>query len=795
MATKKKRPPRGRLKRRALEVLEFDKVRARLAHCTSFPPSRDLADAIEPSYLPAEVARLQEETRESLRLLDLRPTLSFDGAADIRPMAHTGALGGQLPGSDLLQAAETFVVMRSARANLGRLRNELPRLAEMASGLCEFDEFVQAARGALSRSGEVLDDATDLLARLRVEERQTQERIQSRLEEIIASPEGQRCLQESFVATRGDRFVLAVKADFRGQFQGLIHDISATGATVFMEPLAIVELGNAWRELKLAAARETERILRSLTAMLGEREEEIVTAVERLATLDLALAKARLGRQMHGTVPAGIDEDEEEAVRLIDARHPLLGDDAVPMSLEIGKTYRALVISGPNTGGKTVALKTVGLLALMAQAGLPIPAAGGSALKVFDGVYADIGDEQSIEQSLSTFSAHMGNIVDVLAAATGKSLVLLDELGAGTDPQEGAALGKAILSTLTERRAVTVVTTHHSELKGFANVAGGVENANVEFDPLTLAPTFRLVVGVPGRSNALAIAERLGLPPAVLETAKSSVGQSAAEVESLLEDIQRRHAEAERERAGAEAERRAAEAERAALEHRVEALQEEHRQALLEQRVEAQVMAEEMKSRLRHAGRRAKALVNEKGRDELARLSTEVNEMRKKLETGPWKDAAPAAAVDGLKSGDLVRVRGLEPVAEVLEVAADGRVHVQAGPLRIEVPPDRIEGRAVRPKTAPKAGYTVDEGVKRRARVGDEFWVHGMRAQQAADAIDEYIEKAVLAEHHRVRIIHGKGRGILRDVIHRALDRHPLVGMFYDAEPDDGGEGVTIAEI
>ena len=401
------------------------------------------------------------------------------------------------------------------------------------------------------------------------------------------------------------------------------------------------------------------------------------------------------------------------------------------------------MISGPNTGGKTVALKTVGLLALMAQAGLPIPAAGGSALKVFDGVYADIGDEQSIEQSLSTFSAHMGNIVDVLSAATGKSLVLLDELGAGTDPQEGAALGKAILSTLTERRAVTVVTTHHSELKGFANVAGGVENANVEFDPATLVPTFRLVVGVPGRSNALAIAERLGLPPTVLETAKNSVGQSAAEVESLLEDIQRRHADAERERAGAEAERRATEAERAALEHEVETLKEEHRQALLEQRVEAQVMAEEMKSRLRHAGRRAKALVNERGRDELARLSTEVNEMRKKLETGPWKDAAPAAAVDGLKTGDLVRVRGLEPVAEVLEVGADGRVHVQAGPLRIEVPPDRIEGRAVRPKTPPKAGYTVDEGVKRRARVGDEFWVHGMRAQQAADAIDEYIEKAV----------------------------------------------------
>ena len=515
MATRKKRAPRGRLKRRALEVLEFDKVRTQLARATSFPPSRELAEAIEPSYLPAEVARLQEETRESLRLLDLRPSLSFDGAADIRAMAHAGALGGQLSGSELLRAAETLVVMRSARANLTRLARELPLLAEIASGLCEFDDFVKTVRGALSRSGEVLDDATELLARLRAEERQAQERIQTRLEEIIASPEGRRVLQEGFVAMRGDRFVLAVKAEFRGQFEGLIHDISSTGATVFMEPLTVVEAGNAWRELKLAAARETERILRSLTAMLGEREEAIATGVERLAALDLALAKARLGREMHGAVPAALDDDGEEAVRLIDARHPLLGDDAVPMSLKIGKTYRALVISGPNTGGKTVALKTVGLLALMAQTGLPIPAAGGSAFKAFDGIYADIGDEQSIEQSLSTFSAHMGTIVDILGAATGRSLVLLDEVGAGTDPQEGAALGKAILSTLTERRAVTVVTTHHSEIKGFANVSGGVENANVEFDPVTLAPTFRLVVGVPGRSNALAIAERLGLPPKV----------------------------------------------------------------------------------------------------------------------------------------------------------------------------------------------------------------------------------------------------------------------------------------
>ena len=415
-------------------------------------------------------------------------------------MARTGALGGQLTGPELLQAVETFVVMRSARGNLSRLRNELPLLAEMASGLCEFDEFVQAARGALSRSGEVLDDATDLLARLRAEERQTQERIQSRLEEIIASPEGQRCLQESFVATRGDRFVLAVKADFRGQFQGLIHDISATGATVFMEPLAVVELGNAWRELKLAAAREIERILRSLTAMLGEREEEIVTAVERLATLDLALAKARLGRDLHGAVPASLDEDGEEAVRLLDARHPLLGDDAVPMSLEIGKAYRALVISGPNTGGKTVASRLSGLLTLMALRPVSRSPPSSAARHPEDlrppssGRHRRRAEHRAVALHLQR--PH-GEHRRRPQRGHGQIPRPARRARRGHRPPGGAALGKAILSTLTERRAVTVVTTHHSELKGFANVAGGVENANVEFDPVTLAPTFRLVVGVP----------------------------------------------------------------------------------------------------------------------------------------------------------------------------------------------------------------------------------------------------------------------------------------------------------
>lgn len=800
MGTRKKRVPRSQLKRRAIQTLEFDKIRVRLAQTTSFSVSRHLAEVLEPSYFPTEVTQLQSQTRDAYRVLELRPNLAFDGATDIRHMAHAGQLGGQITGLELLQAADTFAVIHSARVNLMRIAEEAPSLANVAAGLADFKELTKTIRDTLTRSGDVVDHASDLLAQLRNEERQTQDRIQIRLEEIIASTEGQRVLQEGFVTTRGDRFVLAVKAEHRGQFKGLIHDISSTGASVFMEPLEIVEMGNAWRELKVAAAREADRILLNLTAMLGAREEAIVDSIERLGTLDLALAKGRLGQQMYAIPPDVISDSvhrngEVQSIRLVDARHPTLGHDAVPMSLEMGLKYLGLVISGPNTGGKTVALKTVGLLALMAQAGLAIPASKGSSFKIFDGVYADIGDEQSIEQSLSTFSAHMTTIVDILKVATSESLVLLDEVGAGTDPQEGTALAKAILSSLVDRGATTLVTTHHSELKGFANVANGFENANVEFDPVTLEPTFRLVIGVPGRSNALNVAERLGIPADVLETAKSSVGQSLAEVELLLEDIQRQRSIAEQERTSAETKRREIETAQVHLQKQIESLEDEHRQALLEQRVEAQVMIEAMKSRLRHTGRRAKSLVGEKGRTELAHLSTEVSKLKKLLENGPWKDTSPTSRMIALEPGDHVRIRGLKPVAEVVSQQENDRVQVQAGSLRMEVPLDLIEAKVKTREPEQLPRYTVDEGVKRRARVGDELWVHGMRAQQAVEAVDEYIEKAVLAGHRRVRIIHGKGRGILREAIHHALDSHPLVGMFSDSDPEEGGMGVTIAEL
>ena len=757
---------------------------------------------LEPSYDRAEMVLLQRQTQDALRLLEIRPNLSLDAARDIRPVLRAAALGGRLAGGELRDVAATLSVLRSIRTTLARLGDALPALGEMGRGLADCRELETAIMRTVNPQGEVVDGASELLGRLRQEEWAAHQRLLARLEEITGSPQGRQVLQEPFITIRDGRYVLAVKAEMRSQFQGLIHDISGSGATVFMEPLATVELGNAWRELKLAEEREVDRILRQLSALVGTREEEVQSSLGLLARIDLALAKARLAKAMGEALPEILESEANSSrhrILLLQARHPLLTGEVVPISVEIGKEFRALVISGPNTGGKTVALKTIGLLALMAQAGMALPAGQGSALHVFDGVYADIGDEQSIQQSLSTFSSHMGNIIHILEAATPRSLVLLDELGAGTDPQEGSAIGRAVLAHLTAKGITTAVTTHHSELKAFAHATEGIENANVEFDPESLAPTYRLVVGLPGRSNAMAIAERLGLPQPVLQEARAALGAAQAEVEALLAEIQERGRRAERDLAEAEATRRDLQRVQTSLVQRQEELEAEQRRSTLMRQVEIQVQAEEMKSRLRQVSRRIHALVGERGRKELGEISTEVAAVRRELQQAPWQVGLQERQGDvlkGLTPGDPVRVEGLETHGELV-AGPDrrGMVEVQMGAARLRVHRSRILGRGSQTLVTPERKVVHSPKAAARAQVGPEFWVHGMRARQAVAAVDEYLEKAAMAGHQQVSIIHGKGRGVLRSAIHRALDDHPLVGFFRDAEPADGGLGVTIVEL
>lgn len=801
MGTPKLSPGQRALLDRSLRTLEFDKVLDRLAAHASFSLSKEAALALRPSFSHEEILRAQRETLDAIRLLQLRPDFALQAIHDISRLAHTASIGGQLEGPDLVTIAETLAAIHSARATLLRMEHDLRTLGAMGKMLGDFKETEAIIRRTVNRQGEVLDGASPLLARLRSEERITHSRLQARLREMVNNPETRRLLQEPFLTTRDDRYVLAVKSDFRGQLQGIIHDISASGATVFMEPITIVEMGNAWRELKLAERREVQRVLREVSAIVGERGEEIQAGLETLAQIDLAIAKARYGNAIKGVCqeiaqpPQG---GRANTIRLHNARHPLLTGDVVPISVEIGRDYHALVISGPNTGGKTVALKTIGLLALMAQAGIPIPAGQSSSLQIFDGIYADIGDEQSIAQSLSTFSGHLKNIIEILRLATNRSLVMLDELGAGTDPQEGSAVARAILVSLVRRQATAIVTTHHGELKTMANSTPGVRNASVEFDPVTLAPTYRLIIGIPGRSNALAIAERLGLPKDVLAEARASLGPAAAQMDTLLQEIQAERKKIEENQKNIERARQDLETTRADAERRLAELEKERLRGTLHHKVEVQVQAEELRSRLRHAARRLNSLVGDKGRKELAEITAEVEEIKKAVGKEEWKTEAverPAVA-ESISPGDLVRIQGLDTPAELLSGPDDrGRYEVQAGPLRIHVTRSRILSKEKRSPPEPKRPINVLKGVEKRAIVGDELWVHGMRAQQAVEAVNDYIEKAALAGHTSVRIIHGKGQGILRKAIQRALGDHPLVGLFRDGGHGEGGEGVTIVEL
>jgi DNA mismatch repair protein MutS2 len=801
MATPHRSPTQHPLLVRSLRTLEFDKVLEHLSTHASFSMSKEAALSLTPSFSRDEVLRLQRETLDALRLLQLRPDFALQDVHDIRLLLHTASIGGLIESVDLITIADTLAAIHSTRAILLRMEHDLRTLGGMGKLLGDFREGETIIKRTVNRQGQVLDSASPLLARLRGEERTTHSRLQTRLREMVSNPETRRLLQEPFLTTRDDRYVLAVKAEFRGQLQGIIHDISSSGATVFMEPIAIVEMGNAWRELKLAEQREVQRVLREVSAIVGARAQEITTSLELLTHIDLAIAKARYGAAVKGvchdfTQPP--QAGRAHTVRLMSARHPLLKGDVVPITVEIGKDFQALLISGPNTGGKTVALKTIGLLALMGQAGIPIPAAQGSSMHVFDGVYADIGDEQSIAQSLSTFSGHLKNIVEILKLATSRSLVMLDELGAGTDPQEGSAIARAILMSLVRRGATSVVTTHHSELKTMANATPGVRNASVDFDPVTLAPTYRLVIGLPGRSNALAIAERLGLPRDVLKEARSSLGPAAAQMDTLLQEIQAERKKIEENQAAIERARRELEETRADTERRLAELEKERLRGTLHHKVEVQVQAEELRSRLRHAARRLNSLVGDKGRKELAELTAEVEEIKRAIAQEQWKtDAVEKTAVaEAISPGDLVRIQGFDTPAEVVGGPDQrGRYEVQAGPVRIHVTRSRILFKEQRPPPEPKRPINVLKGVEKRAIVGDELWVHGMRAQQAVETVNEYIEKAALAGHSTVRIIHGKGQGILRKAIQRALGDHPLVGVFRDGGHGEGGEGVTIVDL
>jgi DNA mismatch repair protein MutS2 len=792
-----------------LRVLEFDKVIERLARHTDFPVGRELALALKPSTQRDEVVRRQRITAEARRLREIQPRVGLGGVRDVRGPVDKAARGAVLQPQELLDIASTLSAAGGLRSAIGRVADEVPLLAALAREFEPMPELVAEIDRSIDQRAEVTDAASPALAALRRNVRVSHDRLQTRLQEILRSPQYREAIQEPIVTLRDGRYVIPIKADQRGQVRGIVHDVSSSGATVFMEPLSIVELGNEWRELQLEEEREVQRVLRELSGMAGESAEAIADTVAGLAELDLALAKAHLAEELDAwELPiAGAEQrwlvEAGGELHLLNARHPLLHGEVVPITVTAGGAYSALLITGPNTGGKTVALKTAGLLSLMALAGLPVPADAGSTVPVFASVYVDVGDEQSIEQSLSTFSSHMRNIIAILRSARRESLVLLDELAAGTDPVEGSALARAILSRLLEIGCLVVATTHHGELKAFAHTTPGITNASVEFDLETLRPTYHLTIGLPGGSNALTIAERLGLPREIIAAARGFVAPDAAQVESLLSDIRRERDEAvvareAQERATGEAEeaRSLAEDRLAEVETRLDEMV-EHTTAELERDAKAvrdllvQAESDIERGRARRAAERlAKALERRK----------QIEEKRPPSRPKPPKRAPEHAGPrpEEIEAGDLVWIAGYDRYGEALSAPDErGEVEIHLGPLRGRVRLEQVE-RVQRPKHGeqPSTQPTGIAGTQPPVETPPpELEVRGQTVDEALPTIDQYLDRAYLARLPWVRIIHGRGTGTLRRQVRDLLAKHPLVQSYETGKPAEGGEGVTVVHL
>ncbi|MGQ9802764.1 MAG: endonuclease MutS2 [Anaerolineae bacterium] len=782
------------------QTLEFPKILERLAAHTSFSAGAEKARALAPSTDPAEIRERLATTTEARRFLSLYPLTDLGGARDVRPMVEAARREAVLDPADLLDIAQTLQTARRLRQTVARQEAHFPRLAAVAARLEPCPELVAAIERVLDERGEVRDDASSALARIRSERRTVHDRLITRLQRIISSPETAPFLQEPIITMREGRYVVPLKADFKGRIRGIVHDRSASGATLFIEPLSVVELGNTWRELQVAEDQEIRRILADLSARVAARGAEILETVDALADLDLAFAKARYADELDAVEPLladGKPERDGTRLRLLRARHPLLDPaTVVPIDVILDGGTHVLVITGPNTGGKTVTLKTVGLLALMAQSGLHIPADENSLLPVFAAIYADIGDEQSIEQSLSTFSAHLTNILSFIHQADEHSLVLLDELGAGTDPAEGSALARALLETFRQRGAVTLVATHYPELKAYAQLTPGVCNACVEFDPETLRPTYRLTIGIPGRSNALAIARRLGLDEAIVRRAEALLSPQERQTEHLLADLHRLRLEAARARDEAYAAR--AEAQRLTEElHRRLARIDEERAAILEQaRREALEELERLREEVRALQQQWRKiyLTSPVAQDvsgvphpppPVAEAEAELNRLETEVEES-FRAPEPLLPTGPLQPGDTVWVKSLRAIGE-LRALVDDEVEVQVGPLRVRVPARELERRA------PPAPVVEPSGVRYAPPTAPlRLDLRGQTVEEALERLDRYLDTAALAGLPWAHIVHGKGTGALRQAVRDFLRRHPLVRSYRSGEEGEGGDGVTV---
>ncbi len=783
------------MQERTLKVLEFIKVRDQLIEHASSSLGIDKLKKLVPSADFEEVVKLQAETDEASTVLRIKGNVPLAGIHDIRAHIKRSVIGGVLSSHELIQVASTIHASRQIKRfieDIAEERAEIPILMEQVNRIIPLVSLEESIRLAIDESGEVLDSASVLLRTLRQQLRSNEARVREKLESMIRSSNAAKMLSDSIVTIRNDRFVIPVKQEYRGHYGGIIHDQSSSGQTLFIEPQVIVQLNNQLQDIRVKEQLEIERILTELSAKTAEFESELLGIVEILANLDFIFSKARYGRKIKASMPI---MNNEGRIALYKARHPLIPiDEVVANDILLGKEYTTIVITGPNTGGKTVTLKTLGLCSLMAQAGLQVPALDGSELAVFDAIYADIGDEQSIEQSLSTFSSHMVNIVDILEKVDFNSLVLFDELGAGTDPQEGAALAISILDEVHNRGSRVIATTHYPELKAYGYNREGVLNASVEFDVETLSPTYKLLLGVPGRSNAFEISKRLGLNDRVIEAARSHVSEDANQIDKMIASLEtsKRQAEIEQEEARdylRQAEKLHQDLQKQMMEFyenkdsMLEKAAEKAGEILEEAKGEAErVIRDLRKMRIeKHAEIKEHELIDAKRRLDAAtpEIKKSAAQMNKKIKKHT------------LTPGDEVKVLTFGQKGTLLDKVSDTEWQVQIGILKMKVKEKDLEFIST-PKQVETRPMAIVRG--RDADVKLELDLRGERYEAALLRVEKYIDDALLSNYPRVSIIHGKGTGALRQGVQEYLRNHRSVKKIRFGEAGEGGSGVTVVE-
>ncbi|WP_138415428.1 endonuclease MutS2 [Aquibacillus sediminis] len=779
------------MNQRILHVLEFDKIKEMVKSQAASSLGQEKAAALHPSTDLAEVITWQNETDEAMSVLRLKGNVPLGGIFNIKPHIKRTVIGGMLHPQECLDVASTISGGKQFKHFIEAMEEPtLPILRELIADIVPLNELERSIKSCIDDHGHVMDGASEKLRGIRSNIRTNESRVRDKLDSYTKSKA--KMLSDAIVTIRNDRYVLPVKQEYRGAIGGIVHDQSASGATLFMEPQAVVELNNQLQEARVQEKNEVERILYELSAKIAEDEDFLYQNVEVLTQIDFMFARARLGQSMRAAMPKMNDQG---IIKMKQARHPLIPEDEVVANdIEIGESFTSIVITGPNTGGKTVTLKMVGLCTLMAQSGLQVPALDGCELAVFSNVFADIGDEQSIEQSLSTFSSHMTNIVDILKQVDDRALVLFDELGAGTDPQEGAALAMSILDEVVHRGARIIATTHYPELKAYGFNRKGVVNASVEFDVQTLRPTYRLLLGVPGRSNAFEISRRLGLEERVIETAKEQIGTDSKSVENMIASLEdsRRGAEKDYEQAHqilleAENLKREIESQWEQFEQKRDQLYQKAEQkaekAVQKAKEEAEVVVSELRKMKHDASLKEHEWIE--ARKMLDEAQPQLKNTKGKQKT------KQADTTKTLQAGDEVTLLTLNQNGTVLKQISDKEYEIQVGIMKVKAKRKDLQFVKRKEPLVEKPMATVKGSTY---HVKTELDLRGERYEDALMQLEKYVDDALLAGYPRVSIIHGKGTGALRTGVQNFAKKHSHIKSYRAGGMNEGGSGVTVLE-